>query len=108
MCTISHLFPTRQSLFYFPNAILVIFEGNKNEFYPQGKYSFKTRKCRFESYNAPSRDKTVTNDITLHDKLRYFQTSEKPNGANLITVIYKLMYFSLKYGKFFPGGLQFI
>ena len=41
----------------------------------------------FESYNAPRHTRIGTNDLTLQDKLCYFQTSEKPKTAGLMNVI---------------------
>ena len=50
-------------------------------------------------YNAQRCAEIGTNEVTLQYKLRHFQTSEKPKTANLTNAIYKLMHFSLKYGK---------
>ena len=38
-----------------------------------------------------------TNDVTLQHKLHHFQTSEKPKMANLVNVIYQLMYKTLEF-----------
>ena len=45
-----------------------------------------------ERYNAPSCAKTGTSDVALQYKLSHFVTSQKPNKASLMNVIYKLMY----------------
>ena len=46
----------------------------------------------FERNNAPRHARIVTNDVTLQYKLHHFQMLEKPKMANLINLIYILMY----------------
>ena len=50
-------------------------------------------------HDAP---KIGTNDMTFQYKLRHFQTSENPKSADLLHVIYRLMYLSFKIREIYP------
>ena len=50
----------------------------------------------FECYNAPSRAKSRTNDVTLKYHLCHFGTSQKGKNGHFINVIYKLIYLLLR------------
>ena len=76
----------------FPLFLLLILEGNKNGIFPREILLSEEEIIPFERYNAPWRAKTGTNDVTSQFKSRHFQMAEKPKTANLIIVIYKLMY----------------
>ena len=59
----------------------------------------------FERYNAPSRAKSRTNDVTSKYHLRHFGTSQKVKTDIFVNVIYKLIYLLLKIQEIFPSGL---
>ena len=61
--------------------------------FSRGKMFLSDREIiSFKRYNPPLHAKIGTNDVMVQNKLRHFQMSEKPTTANLINVIYKLMY----------------
>ena len=62
----------------------------------------------FQRYNPQWHDKIGMNGVTLQYKSCHCHMSEKPKTANLIIVIYKLMYLKFKIGKYFPQDLLII